>query len=497
MEVTSRVEQLTGAVELQAYQQRAEAFWQAETRCLYRGAAGLTPDLDLAKVYQEYGDLFSRETVLALIGSTSAQPAVRSLAAYAAFRYLQGSIAAQDDEIFGRMASSKLNVEGEEIPFFAADRMMANEGGVLKRRAIYEARRQVVQRDNPLRKQRWEQMQALANDLGFDNYGELCDRLKGLQLYPLYLMAAEILEETEAMYRAQLPAFARQVVGPDKLQSADVYYLMRGKAYYPLFPPSGLKEAVYSTARDLGFDLDQIQGLEFDAEPRPQKSPRPFTAYVRVPDEIKLVINPVGGYSDYIFSLHELGHSLMGIAIDPQLPFINRYMGDDTVGEVFAFLFEDLARTEAWVSERVHGLQTYLYLQHANFIHLMSIRRCAAKFMFEYEYHTGALEGDPAERYSEVLSGRLQIYIPPDFYLIDMDDGFYSAQYLRAWILVAQLREYLQASFGANWFKNRDCGAYLRELWRAGQPEYGEDLAIRIGCDGLDTRALIRSLNSR
>src|SRR5690606_42164557 len=64
-------------------------------------------------------------------------------------------------------------------------------------------------------------------------------------------------------------------------------------------------------------------------------------------------------------------------------------------------------------------------------------------------------------------------------------------------ILVARLREYLQSSYGANWFKNRDCGAYLRELWRAGQPEYGEDLAIRIGCYGPDSRALIRSLNSR
>ncbi|MCP4362483.1 MAG: hypothetical protein GY796_31140 [Chloroflexi bacterium] len=48
----------------------------------------------------------------------------------------------------------------------------------------------------------------------------------------------------------------------------------------------------------LSLPLQTQSGLELDFEARPQKSPRPFCTYVQVPHQIKLVLNPSGGYQD-------------------------------------------------------------------------------------------------------------------------------------------------------------------------------------------------------
>jgi hypothetical protein len=61
-------------------------------------------------------------------------------------------------------------------------------------------------------------------------------------------------------------------------------------------------------------------------------------------------------------------------------------------------------------------------------------------------------------------------------YLADIDDGFYSSQYLRAWAFEAQLRGYLREKFGNAWFSRRDAGSLLRELWSEGQKPNADEI---------------------
>ena len=49
-----------------------------------------------------------------------------------------------------------------------------------------------------------------------------------------------------------------------------------------------------------------------------------------------------------------------------------------------------------------------------------------------------------------------------------MDDGFYSADYLRAWIRAAQVRAYLREAIGEDWWRRPETGDFLRELFVAG-----------------------------
>ena len=60
-----------------------------------------------------------------------------------------------------------------------------------------------------------------------------------------------------------------------------------------------------------------------------------------------------------------------------------------------------------------------------------------------------------------------------------MDSGFYSADYLRAWIRSAQLRAYLVAEVGEDWWRSAETGERLRELFREGTRPTSEEIAAR------------------
>ena len=81
-----------------------------------------------------------------------------------------------------------------------------------------------------------------------------------------------------------------------------------------------------------------------------------------------------------------------------------------------------------------------------------------------------------------------------DNYLSDMDAGFYSADYLRAWIRSAQLRQHLVDEVGADWWRNPRTGELLRELFREGTKPTSEEIAGRLGFDPLDTKPLLHEI---
>ena len=71
-----------------------------------------------------------------------------------------------------------------------------------------------------------------------------------------------------------------------------------------------------------------------------------------------------------------------------------------------------------------------------------------------------------------------------------MDAGFYSADYLRAWIRSAQLRRHLIAEIGEDWWRSPQTGDLLRALFFEGTKPTSEEIAGRIGFDPLDTGPL-------
>ena len=77
-----------------------------------------------------------------------------------------------------------------------------------------------------------------------------------------------------------------------------------------------------------------------------------------------------------------------------------------------------------------------------------------------------------------------------------MDAGFYSADYLRAWVRSAQLGAYLRREIGEDWWRNDETGEFLRGLFAEGTRPSTEEIARRIGFDPLDTGPLVAELTA-
>jgi hypothetical protein len=479
------------------YQERAEAFWQEEVRARYRAEAGLASELSLSATYQTYADLFSKEQVRSLVAQAQTQTSsmTRYLAEFAAMRYLQNASAAHDERFFVQLGESTVTWDGQKVPFFATTSLLAAESDAERRRDLYEKRSRLVERFNDNRWHRWQAIYEALPPLGFETYYALCNELRGLRLAGLRCLAESFLAETAVPYFNDLKRWGESILGTSDVDAADMYYLLRAAQFDHLFPAERLETVIHEAALALGINLKKQTALEMDLESRPGKSPRPFCAFVRVPDEIKLVINPLGGHSDYRNAFHELGHALHGLHINRDLPFVARYLGDDSVGEAFAFLCERLISEPVWLRQFMGIEAEAEFVRYMRFINLLFIRRCAVKVIYESQLHTTMTEEEPQKLYAALLQEHLGLNISPAYYLMDVDDGFYDAQYFRAWMLTARIRERLRDRFGDDWVATPATGAFLRPLWETGQ-QSAEMLSLQLNADSLNPDALIQMLLS-
>jgi hypothetical protein len=282
----------------------------------------------------------------------------------------------------------------------------------------------------------------------------------------------------------------------DEVEMGDYYFLLRAPAFDAMFPADQMVSTLQQTLSGLGMSLDSQPNLRLDIEPRPLKSPRAFCAPIRIPEEVMLVIKPQGGQRDYSALLHEAGHAEHFASVDPSVPFAFRYLGEKAVSETYAFLFQHLMHDGSWL-DGVLGHPGVEYRRFALFAKLFLIRRYAAKLVYELEYlHFAGPSSEAQQAYTRLLGNALKIGIFPGRFLDDVDDGFYAADYLRAWIFEMQLSSHLKREFGAAWWNSPSAGEFLQSLWEIGSRDSVDDLALQIGYTELDTGFLVREFEA-
>jgi hypothetical protein len=166
-------------------------------------------------------------------------------------------------------------------------------------------------------------------------------------------------------------------------------------------------------------------------------------------------------------------------------------LGDNSVTEAFAFLLEHLIHTPHWLRRHLGVEDGDDYRTLIRFHKLYMLRRYGAKLQYELDLHRGGDVRSFAKHYSDLLTATVGVRYAPEDYLFDLDDAFYCARYLRAWVLEAQLREHLEQRWGLEWFRQAEAGRRLRELWAQGQRHTLEDLARQIDYEGLDIAPLV------
>ena len=144
----------------------------------------------------------------------------------------------------------------------------------------------------------------------------------------------------------------------------------------------------------------------------------------------------------------------------PDLPFEYRHLGDNAVTEAFAFIFDHLVVNRRWLDVAIWSSPTPT-TSCASPASTTSTS-CAATppsspTRPSCTRRPATLDGMAGE-YSRRLSEATWSTCPTQSYLTDVDDGFYCASYLRAWMLEGALRMMLQDRYGMDWFANDAAG---------------------------------------
>jgi len=217
------------------------------------------------------------------------------------------------------------------------------------------------------------------------------------------------------------------------------------------------------------------------------------------PKVVHLITRAQGGLHDYQEFLHEAGHALHYGGVDASLPYtFRRISRDHALAEIYSYIVEAISREPGW-HERYFGLSTEQAKENAEatvFLEALLFKRYEAKLRFELDYWArfNGDGGDP-EVYERLLTEATGIRYRSQAYLSDMDAGFYSADYLRAWIRSAQLQAHLVQEVGDDWWRDERTGELLRELFREGTEPTSEQIAARIGFDPLDTGPLVHEIS--
>jgi hypothetical protein len=205
---------------------------------------------------------------------------------------------------------------------------------------------------------------------------------------------------------------------------------------------------------------------------------------VRVPQEVYLVLRPHGGQTDWSTLLHELGHALHFAYTQPDYEFEFRWVGDNSVTESYAMLFDHLMQNPGWLL-RYSGLgkgEIDAYLRSAALEELHYLRRYCAKLLYEVQLYGGDVPwGALPDLFVETLSTATSFRYRRADAFVDVDPRFYSARYLQAWQLGAVLAQSLVGRFDEDWYRNPAAGPWITEqLFQPGQRELAGEIAQRV-----------------
>ncbi len=414
--------------------------------------------------------------------------------------YLSLRTAGLRDEVANIESGATVRVDDRSIPYRQVPALIANEPSQARRATLAAAMTPVFDSLTIPLLRIEEVNRTVARELGFTSFNNMIGELKGISLDELARMCEEILFSTDSLHDALLRDLLEQklTLRREEYYSYDGAALFRAPGFDRFFPADSVIPLVSETYRNLGIDIGNQSNLRTDTTSRPTKNPRAACFAVEVPSDIRLTIKPAGGYDDVAALLHEMGHG-EHYANTKEHAFEFRYLGEPTVTETYAFLSEYLLDNQAWLRIHVQIPVPVLkdFIRFEAFHRLNYIRRYAAKFLYERRLHAG--EDQLPSLYARLLS-RASGWIPTPNdekrYLIDVDDNFYSAGYLRAWFLEAQLDRKLVQDFGVNWFEDRRAGEFLRSLWAYGDRLNGDELVHFLGYSSIVPGPLLTEINS-
>ena len=417
---------------------------------------------------------------------------------------LAAALAERADALENKILACRVAYDGEELPLRAAQARLAVLDGYADRDALGKLTTEASAAFNDDRLALMRDAEALEAELSGDpDPVHRSAELKQIDLHRLADAVSDASARIEAPFQRLRERWLDRILGPDRdpePTSAHVPYVRRMSPLAGTYTKERAVDVCLATLTELGFDLAAERGIRLDLEDRPQKNPRACVIASDPPRVVHLITRAQGGLADYQAFLHEAGHALHYAGCDPELPYAFRRLArDHALTEIYSFLVESLTHEAGW--HAAHFDLTPAEAEDAaeatRFLDALLFRRYTAKLRYELGFWSDFENATAhASEYERLVSDASGFRYPRSGYLADMDDGFYSADYLRAWIRAAQVRAHLRAEVGDDWWRRPETGALLRELFVQGTRPSSEEVAARIGVDPLDTGPLVTELSA-
>ena len=484
---------------IDAVRQGCEALHHELALAYHNAGAGLSESLGTTEILDRYADF---ATLARLEDVTAALERCDDPTEHRRLVYLRDHVAwlydahrcrALVDSIHEAEGTAGIQVDGQQYAYRELQIRIQNEPDRAKRARLAKARDTVTASLEPSYREQHHLWQTVASELGHDNHTARCAILSEIPLASLAAVAERLLRETERLYLDALaPAMAKIDVPRDRAEAHDLAFLFRGTEWDDQFDAERLIPRVRAMCEAMFLDLEAGGRVKFDLEDRPLKSPRPFCSVIRVPEEVVLVLRPSGGLNDYAAFLHELGHAMHFSHTAVELPWEFRYLGDNSVTESYAFVFDRLTVDERWLAD-VIGLDDPRPLARILALReLMMVRKYAAQLRYEMELFEVDDALGMAPRWVELVEPATGVKQSEAYYLTSVDPLYYSARYLQGWLFEAALTEHLAERYGPRWYGAPEAGRFLTDLYQRGQSQPVTELFDLLECRPLDPGPLLR-----
>lgn len=491
--------------------ERAQSFTEEISRETYLAYSGLKPDAALQAIYDRHAAILSDDTLSACIERFRNAPAgseevraARMMLEWQVESRIGRKLALLDEREVALENDAVIRVaDGRVIPYQRAVMDIANSRDAADRRALDTARVRVVEESfAPLRLERLQRERDAVESLGIaPGYNSTFETLSGISLAALAVECEAFLRDTGAMWNSVLDERLRAFGIPrGEATRADSLALFRLREFDDAFPGSGMEAVIRRNCDEMGIDASAAGRITFDVGDRAGKRPRAFCSPVQIPGEIYLVLRPHGGQADYGTFLHELGHALHFGNARADYPFEYRWLGDNSVTEGYAMLFDHRMQHRAWL-QRYTGMdrkRASAYLRLAGFEELHFLRRYCAKLLYEIQVYSGNVAWSALpDVYVELLADATGFQYHGADAFLDLDSRFYSTRYLRAWQLQALLEDGLTDRFDEDWWRNPAAGPWIvGELFAEGQREDASEVGRRAAGAELSFAPLTRKIES-
>jgi hypothetical protein len=461
-----------------------------------------------AAIVARYADLFSRDQLRALRDEEERAEGddrewLYRLRKTCESGLLAAELAERDDELENAILAARVEFKGEEMPLRTAQAKLAVLEGYADRHELGELHHE---RSAAFNEQRLDLLRSY-EELEADLSGEpdpiaRSDEEKQISMRELASALQAANEAIEERFLALREKWFERLLGPEREERPSYVHFSYVRRLSPLestYTKERATDVCLETLSALGFDMARTS-IRLDLDDRPQKAPRACVIASDPPRVVHLITRAQGGLHDYQAFLHEAGHALHYASVDPNLPYtFRRISRDHALTEIYSYICEAITREPEWHA-RHFGLSDDEAREHAEatvFIESALFRRYTAKLQFELDFWADFERAGPeSEDYARRLTASVGMVYKPDGHLADMDPGFYSADYLRAWIRHAQLRSYLVREVGEDWWCSPATGEILRNLFAEGTRPTSEEIAARLGYEPFDTGPLVADLNS-